>query len=288
MVSFLKSMRPAQWTKNLIVFAGLIFSGNLFNLDLLVRSAATFGIFCILSGSMYILNDLIDRKHDIHHPLKSKRPLSLGTLSSRHAKAGIPVLVLLSLVLSWLLEPRLLIITGIYAVLMSAYSFWLKKIPILDVLVISFGLVLRALGGTSVIHVEVSLWLFVCTILLALYLALCKRRHELLTLNEDAIRHRQVLAQYTDRLLDQMIAIVTASTLIAYALYTISPETIAKFNTKNLVLTFPLVVYGIFRYLYLVYKEQAGGAPERLLFRDRPLVLTMLLWMAAVGFILYV
>ena len=287
MIAFLRSMRPAQWTKNLIVFAGLIFSGNLFNLELLLRSTATFGIFCVLSGSMYILNDLVDRKHDIHHPLKSKRPLALGTLSPARAKTGVPILILSSLVFAWLLEPRLLLIAGIYAVLMSAYSFWLKRIAILDVLLISFGLVLRALGGTSVIHVEVSLWLFVCTILLALYLALCKRRHELLTLDENATRHRQVLAHYTDRLLDQMIAIVTASTLIAYALYTISPETIAKFDTKNLVLTFPLVVYGVFRYLYVVYTQQAGGSPERLLFRDRPLVLTMLLWMGAVGLILY-
>lgn len=288
MTELIRSMRPAQWTKNLIVFAGLLFSGNLLNTDLVVRSAITFAIFCVLSGSMYILNDLLDRKHDIHHPLKSKRPLSLGTLSPTRAKATIPILLALSLIVSWVLEPRLTIVLAAYAGLMSAYSLWLKKLAILDVLVISFGLLLRALGGTLVISVEVSLWLFVCTILLALYLALCKRRHELLTLEEVAAKYREVLGHYTDRLLDQMIAIVTASTLIAYALYTIAPETVTKFHTKNLVLTFPIVVYGIFRYLYLVYTRSAGGSPERLLFNDRPLVFTMLLWFVAVCVILYV
>ncbi len=288
MLEFIKSMRPTQWSKNLIIFAGLIFSGNAFNIDLLIRSAITFAIFCILSGSMYILNDLVDRKHDIHHPLKSKRPISLGTLSPVYATAGIPILILFSLISSWLLEPRLALVVGTYAVLMSSYSLRLKRIPILDVLVISFGLLLRALAGTFVIQVEVSVWLFVCTILLALFLASCKRRHELLTLETVATKHREVLGHYTDKLLDQMIAIVTASTLIAYTIYTISPETITKFHTKNLVFTFPIVIYGIFRYLYLVYRKQAGGTPEKLLFKDRPLVATMLLWLVAIGIILYV
>ena len=281
-------MRPAQWTKNLIVFAGLLFSANLLNTHLLLRSALTFAVFCVLSGSMYILNDLLDIGHDIHHPLKSKRPLPLGTVSPAHARIAIPVLILFALIASWVLEPRLIIVVGTYAGVMSAYSFWLKRFPILDVLVVSFGLLLRALAGTVVISVEVSLWLFVCTILLALYLALCKRRHELLTLDEVAMKHREVLGDYTDKLLDQMIAIVTASTLIAYALYTISPETVAKFHTRNLVLTFPIVLYGIFRYLYLVYRQRAGGAPERLLFSDRPLLFTVLLWFGAVYIILYV
>lgn len=287
MGEFIKSMRPGQWSKNLIVFAGLIFSGNLLNGYLLLRSTITFAIFCLLSGSMYILNDLIDREQDIHHPLKSKRPLSCGTLSLVKAKTGIPILIVFCLVSFWVLEPKLAIVAGVYAGLMSTYSLWLKRIPILDVLVISFGLFLRALSGTFAIDVEISVWLFVCTILLALFLALCKRKHELLTLKENATRHRHVLGHYTDKLLDQLIAIVTASTIIAYAIYTISPETVSKFHTKTLVFTFPIVLYGIFRYLYLVYREQGGGAPERLLFADRQLVFTMLLWVVVVGVIIY-
>ncbi|KPJ50095.1 hypothetical protein AMJ40_03935 [candidate division TA06 bacterium DG_26] len=288
MVDLIRSMRPAQWTKNLIVFAGIIFSGNLFRSDLLFRSAITFAIFCLLSGAMYIMNDILDRNQDTHHPLKSKRPISLGIVSTTRAKLAIPVLTIVPLILAWILEPRVAIAAAAYAGMMSAYSLWLKRIPILDVLIISFGLFLRALSGAFAVSVEMSVWLFLCTILLALFLALCKRKHELLTLEDAAGRHRRVLEHYTDKLLDQMIAIATGSTIIAYAIYTISPETVGKFHTKNLVFTFPIVLFGLFRYLYLVYRERAGGAPEQLLLNDRQLIASIVLWAIAVGTIIYV
>lgn len=284
----LVSMRPRQWTKNLILFAGLIFSQSLATPHLLLKTVAAFGLFSLLSGSLYLLNDLVDLKEDREHPLRSKRPLASGRLGLKPALISAIFFILLSLGLSSLLSRMFFMVAVIYLGLSLAYSSVLKRIVILDVLAIAFGFVLRAIAGAVVIDVEISTWLLVCTVLLALFLALSKRRHELILLEgSDSDLRRKTLSEYSPRLLDQMISVVTASTLMAYVLYTMAPETISKFQTRGLGLTIPFVLYGIFRYLYLIHRREEGGAPERTLLTDLPLLTDIGLWIVAVGLIIY-
>ena len=280
------SLRPRQWVKNLFVLAGVIFSRNLFT-PLLWPALGAFVLFCALSGGIYLLNDVADYDKDRLHPTKRLRPVAAGALS-RWVALWIGAIVLLgSLALSFLLS-RLFGWVGLgYVVLLVAYSVGLKRVVIVDALTVSIGFVLRAVAGAVVIDVEISGWLLICTILLALFLALGKRRHELLTLEGVAANHRPILAEYSAGLLDQMIAVVTASTVTAYALYTMSAETVAKFGTRLLPLTLPFVLYGIFRYLYLLYRRQLGGNPSDLFLSDRALLLNTLLWIVVVALILY-
>jgi|SRR5262245_52549717 len=285
-MAVLLSLRPRQWVKNLFVFAGLIFSQSLFT-PLVWPAIAAFVIFCALSGAIYLFNDLADVEKDRLHPTKRRRPIASGALSIR-AATTIGVLALVgSLVAAYALSARFGVVATVYAALLTAYSLWLKHVVILDVLTVAIGFVLRAVAGAAAIGVEISGWLVICTILVALFLALGKRRHEYLTLHGDAAAHRPILAEYSESFLDQMVAVVTASTVTAYALYTMSPDTVAKFHTRWLPLTLPFVLYGVFRYLYLLYRRELGGNPSDLLLSDRALLINTVLWMVALLVIIY-
>jgi 4-hydroxybenzoate polyprenyltransferase len=281
------SLRPRQWVKNLFVFAGLVFGGKLLDPAAMALAVATFAVFCALSGAIYLLNDVVDRERDRLHPTKSRRPIAAGRLPVGVAVGAAAGLLAAALGASLAIGVPVALIALTYAILLIAYSAWLKHVVIVDVLVVAAGFVLRAAAGALAIQVEISGWLLICTILAALFLALGKRRHEYLTMGEEAAQHRPVLAQYSAGLLDQMIAVVTASTLTAYALYTMSPETVARFHTRLLPITLPFVLYGIFRYLYLLYHQQMGGNPSDLFLNDQPLRLNTLLWILAILFIIY-
>ena len=281
------SLRPKQWTKNLLVFAGILFSQNFFVLPMLVSTIAAFVIFCFLSGAVYIFNDVTDIEKDKKHPLKSKRPLASGELSVKNALVAVAVIVAACLGASFYFGPYFFAVAFGYLVLQLAYSLYFKYVVILDVFAIAAGFMLRVVAGAEVIGVDISSWLIICTMLLSLFLAFSKRRHELATLEDSAHEHRKVLADYSIYLLDQMISVVTASTVVCYALYTMSDETITKFGTSNLIFTVPFVLYGIFRYLYLVHKKGEGGNPENILMSDAPLIIDIFLWAAAAAFILY-
>ncbi|MCK4353504.1 decaprenyl-phosphate phosphoribosyltransferase [candidate division WOR-3 bacterium] len=275
MIDILISMRPRQWIKNLLLFAGLIFSKNLFNINLFGKTAIAFIIWCLLSGIVYIVNDIIDREEDKLHPSKSKRPIAKGDLSVKNAVASAILIGIITLSVSFWFDPKFSLVAIGYLILILIYSFVLRNIVILDVMVIAFGFLLRVIAGAIVIKVEISVWLFICTFLLALFLTLSKRRHELVLIGTQV---RGTLSHYSPALLDQLISVVTASTLLSYILYTVSPETIAKFHTKWLILTIPFVLYGIFRYLWLVYQKKLGGTPERTLLLDKSLLINIILW----------
>jgi 4-hydroxybenzoate polyprenyltransferase len=282
----LVSLRPRQWVKNLFVFGGVVFSQHLFTAALWTATAG-FVVFCGLSGAIYLLNDVADRDKDRRHPGKGRRPIAAGRLPVPHALAAAAMLIVAGLGAAVWLSPPFALAALAYVALLSAYSAWFKHVVIVDVLVVALGFALRAAAGALIIDVAISGWLLICTVLLALFLALGKRRHEVLTLHGDAGQHRPVLTEYSAGLLDQMIAVVTASTVTAYALYTMSPETVAKFHTSLLPATLPFVLYGIFRYLYLLYQRQLGGNPTDAVFRDRALLLNTLLWLLVVLLIIY-
>jgi 4-hydroxybenzoate polyprenyltransferase len=285
-IALITSLRPRQWVKNLFVFAGVIFSERLFTADA-ARALAAFVVFCALSGVVYLLNDVADRERDRAHPTKRLRPVASGALSVPAALGAALGLGVLALAAAAALGPGLVLTAIAYVGLLGLYSVRLKHIVIVDVLTVASGFVLRAVAGAVAIAVEISGWLLICTVLIALFLALGKRRHEYLTLDAEAARHRPILAEYSAALLDQMIAVVTASTVTAYALYTMSPETVAKFETRLLPATLPFVLYGIFRYLYLLYRRQLGGNPSEHFLNDRALLLNAVLWMVAVVAIIY-
>src|SRR5215208_6401320 len=286
-VSLVLSLRPSQWTKNLIIFAGLIFGQRLLDPGAILKSAAAFAVFCALSGVVYLVNDVADRDADRQHPLKRFRPIASGEVSVATALALAAALGITAVACAFLLRAEFGVIAVSYLALLALYSGPLKHIVIIDVLTIAIGFVLRAVAGAVVMNVDISHWLFVCTILLALFIALAKRRHELVLLADGAIGHRPILGEYSAYLLDQMIAVVTASTLISYIFYTISPETEQKFGTSWLGLTIPFPLYGIFRYLYLVHRREGGGSPADLLLNDRPLLACVALWALVVAMIIY-
>jgi 4-hydroxybenzoate polyprenyltransferase len=280
------SLRPRQWVKNLFVFAGVVFGQKLLT-PALGAAFGAFVIFCGLSGAVYLLNDVADREQDRLHPEKRNRPVAAGRLSAGVAVMAAVVLIVVGLGASMLISARFALAALAYVVLLSAYSAWLKHLVIVDVLVVAIGFVVRAVAGALAVQVAISGWLLICTILLALFLALGKRRHEVISLESAASQHRAILAEYSAALLDQMIAVVTASTVTAYALYTMSPETVAKFHTALLPATLPFVLYGVFRYLYLLYQRHLGGNPSDAVLRDRALLLNTLLWMVSVLLIIY-
>jgi 4-hydroxybenzoate polyprenyltransferase len=280
-------LRPEQWTKNLFVFAGVLFGGHLLDVPAMVRAVAAFVIFCALSGVVYIFNDLADRAADQRHPLKRLRPIASGRLSSATALIAATILGLAALVAALLLSPIFAVLAVTYVALLVLYSIVLKHLVIIDALTIAAGFVLRAAAGAVAVFVPISHWLLVCTTLLALFLVLSKRRHELTLLADGAMTHRPILEEYSPYLLDQMIAVVTASTLVAYSVYSTSAETAERLETTRLGLTIPFVLYGIFRYLYLVHQKLAGGSPADLLLTDRPLLACVGLWALCVALILY-
>ena len=290
--ALVKAMRPRQWTKNLFLFAALVFDGKLFHLSDLLRTLAGFGAFCLISSAVYIFNDLLDVKADRLHPVKKERPIASGRLTIPVALLAGAILALGALALGWFLAWQFALIILVYFLMMLVYSLWLKHIPILDVLILAAGFVLRVLAGTLLIEVErFSPWLYVLMTLLALFLGFGKRRAELGLLVEETPAglpsgaFRKVLDGYTIPLLDQFITIVSGMTIVSYALYTFfRPDTPGSYA---LMLTIPFVVYAIFRYLYLIQVRLIGGEPEEILLRDRPLQAAILLWALAVFAVFY-
>jgi 4-hydroxybenzoate polyprenyltransferase len=286
-LNLFRSLRPAQWIKNLIIFGGLGFGGRLLDPNAVALSLAAFVVFCALSGVVYLLNDVADRESDRRHPLKKHRPIASGAVPVQVALAAAAVLGVGALAAGFWLQPAFGWLGAIYVALLGLYSGPLKHTVIIDVLTIAIGFVLRAIAGAVVISVAISHWLLILTILLALFLALSKRRHELVLLADGATSHRKILQEYSPYLLDQMISVVTASTIVAYAFYTVSPDTVEKFGTDRLVWTLPFPLYGIFRYLYLVHQKEGGGSPAEMLLTDRPLLACVALWALAVALIIY-
>lgn len=279
-------MRPKQWAKNAIIFAALVFDRQLSNIPALLHILAGFILFCLVSSSVYLINDILDKEADKNHPKKSKRPIASGNLPVSTAIIAVGLFLIVVFPVAYFLSPTFLLIIALYFFLNLAYSIWLKHIPLIDVLVIAAGFVLRVAAGVSLIEVErFSPWLYVVTTLGALYLGFGKRRAELALLAEGANSHRKVLDGYTIPFLDQLIIIVSSTTIIAYSLYTFSAPNLPA--NHAMMLTIPFVIYGVFRYLYLVQVKEEGGAPEDLLFSDRPLQLTIVFWGLAILVVFY-
>ena len=285
--ALIRTMRPVQWTKNVVIFAALVFDRQLLELPGLLRTSMGFVLFCLISSAVYIFNDITDIEADRLHPEKCKRPLAAGELTVGAARIFAIGLLAVALPLSYLLSPAFAAVSVIYFLTNLAYSRWLKHIPLIDVLFLAAAFVLRVMAGVVLIHVErFSPWLYVVTTLLALYLGFGKRRAELALLPVGEIAHRRVLNGYTIPLLDQLITIVSSTTIIAYSLYTFSAPNIP--NNHIMMLSIPFVIYGIFRYLYLIQVKNSGGAPEVVLVSDRPLQIAILFWGITVMISFYV
>jgi len=282
------SMRPEQWIKNFFVFTALLFSKNLLNLSKDIDALVGFIIFCMITGYAYMINDLVDLEKDKLHPTKSQRPIASGRLNKTTAIKITTIICLVSLSFAFYINSFFGIIVLTYFLLNIGYSIYLKNIVIIDVVTIASGFVLRVLGGAVIISVTSSQWLVLCTILLSLFLGFSKRRHELILLEDNATGHRKVLEHYSPYFLDQMISVVTASTLICYALYTMSKDTIEKLGTSKLIYTIPFVLYGIFRYLYLVHQKEKGGSPTEVVFTDKPMIINISLWVIASVMFIYI
>jgi 4-hydroxybenzoate polyprenyltransferase len=288
MRDIVRLLRPAQWSKNAVLFAALIFAKHLFDVRDVVLVCLAFLCFCALASGAYVMNDVRDCERDREHPLKSQRPLPSGRV-----RRGTAITLACGLTTTGLagaagLGAGFAALAGLYFLLQVGYTFWLKEVVILDVMAIASGFVIRAVAGGVVIHVPVSPWLIICTFLLMTFLGFCKRRHELVLLEARATDHRSSLREYSPYFLDQMISVVTASTVVAYAIYTASPEVIRKLGTDKLYLTVPFVLFGIFRYLYLVHQREEGGNPTQLLFSDVPLLADLLLWVLTATLLIYV
>jgi len=284
----LLSMRPEQWVKNFFVFTALLFSKNLLNLSKDIEAIVGFTVFCMITGCAYMINDLVDLEKDKLHPVKSLRPLASGKLKKDTAVKTIVLVCLASLFFAFYMNVLFGFIVLAYFLLNIGYSIYLKNIVIIDVVSIAAGFVLRVLGGAVIISVVASQWLILCTILLSLFLGFSKRRHELILLEDNATSHRRVLEHYSPYFLDQMIAVVTASTLICYALYAMSKDTIEKLGTSKLIYTIPFVLYGIFRYLYLVHQKEEGGSPTEIMFTDKPMIIDICLWVISSVVFIYI
>jgi 4-hydroxybenzoate polyprenyltransferase len=293
LLALIEALRPKQWTKNLLVFAGVIFSLHLRDAGLLARAAGGFVAFSLLAGSVYLLNDLRDVEQDRLHPRKRNRPIASGRLPVEVAWGALVPLVAAAALLSWRLGAGFALTALVYVVINLAYSFGLKHLVLLDVFVIALGFVLRAIAGVQLLvpvapGTEISPWLLVCTFFLALFLALGKRRRELANAgNGQAMRQRAVLDQYTPDLLDRLLVIAAAASLMSYALYTMWPATVAKFHTEALLYTVPFVAYGLFRYLWLISVAESSEDPSQVLLTDRPMGVNLLLYLTTVLVILY-
>ncbi len=286
--ALLRSLRIRSWTKNLFVFAGILFA-NLWNDPAAVGLTALGALgFCLLSGSVYLLNDIADRKRDINHPEKKNRPIASGALPVPAAAAAAILLATSVLSISWILAPTYAMVLSVYFAMQLCYSIKLKHVVILDVLIIATGFVLRSIAGVTLAmdagytEVSISYWLIVCTFFLAIFLAFAKRRSEVISLGEGAAEHRKILEEYSIPLLDEMMGIATAASIIGYSIYTVSERTLELVSTR-LWLTIPFVTYGVFRYLYLIHIKGHGGSPDRLLLQDKPLLINILLWVITVA-----
>jgi 4-hydroxybenzoate polyprenyltransferase len=276
------SARPSNWIKNLIVFAALIFAKQYQIPEKIGLAVVAFIAFCLGTSAIYIFNDILDRENDKLHPIKSKRPIASGVVPVWIALILAVVFFLGGSMISLLVNIYTFLALFVYVIINLAYSAVLKHIVIIDVMTIAAGFILRAVAGGLAISVPISPWLLVCTTLLALFLGFGKRRHELWLLSDGAAEHRKALDNYSVPFLDQMISVVTASTVVAYAFYTLSPEVVEHFQTKWLSATIPFVIYGIFRYQFLIFKKEEGGSPTMLLLTDPPLLICVVLWLASV------
>jgi 4-hydroxybenzoate polyprenyltransferase len=283
----LRALRPTQWAKNLFVLAPLVFSHRLTDRAALVRALLAFAAFCAAASAIYLINDLRDREEDRNHPLKRLRPIASGALGTGTALVTAAVLTAIAAALAWRLGPTPAAFLGAYVALNLLYSLGMKHVVILDVMTIAMGFVLRVLGGAAAIPVPVSKWLLLCTTFVALFLAFSKRRHEITLLHGQAADQRRVLDSYSPAFLDQMINVVTASAVVSYALYATAPETVEKFHGEGLVYTLPMVLFGVFRYLYLTYQSPGEKNPTEAILRDVPFLANIALWVAAVVFIVY-
>jgi 4-hydroxybenzoate polyprenyltransferase len=277
----ISQMRPKQWTKNVLVFAALIFSFRFATFEMVIKSIAGFFLFCFVSGCVYIINDYVDREADRLHPIKKHRPMASGALNPTFALWFGGALLIASLFSAWFLNPLFSFVLIVYFLTNVAYSFRLKNVVLVDVMIIAAGFVLRAVGGGLVINVPFTPWFLLCTMLLALFLAISKRRHELILLEMQKGSHRKVLDKYSIELLDQLNGIVTTATIISYALFTFTSN-----QSIHLMWTIPIVLYGIFRYLYLIHIEDKGGQPEKVLLEDKHILFTVLIYAVLVILIL--
>jgi len=285
LMNLLKTMRPKQWPKNVFIFTALVFVEELFTPVPLLKTIAAFVLFCLMSSAVYLINDLVDIEKDRQHPTKRLRPLPSGQLNPSVAIAAGVLIPLVALPLSFLLNLYFGFVALAYFLTETVYSFVFKNIVILDVLTVAAGFVLRAVAGAVVISVPISPWLYVCTTLVALFIGFGRRRHELILLAENANEHRASLSEYSLPLLDQMTAVVTSATIIAYSLYTFSAPNLPPNHT--MMLTIPFVLYGLFRYLYLIHVENKGGTPEEIFLSDLPMMIALGLWGLAVITVLY-
>jgi 4-hydroxybenzoate polyprenyltransferase len=287
LLALLKTMRPRQWPKNVFVLAALVFDRQLAHGPALVKSLAGFFVFCLISSTVYIINDIADVEADRQHPIKRNRPIASGKLSVRAAIIATAIILIVCFPIAYLLSEEFAIVALVYVLINLAYSKLLKHVPLIDVLIIAAGFVLRVAAGVSLIRVErFSPWLYVVTTLFALYVGFGKRRAELALLADGSNNTRRVLEGYSLPFLDQLITIVSSTTIIAYSLYTFSAPNLP--TNHVMMLTIPFVLYGVFRYLYLIQIKNEGGAPEELLLTDRPLQLTIALWGLAILLVFYI
>jgi len=281
------SMRPKYWVKNLLLLMPLIFAMRAGEFASMFKAALAVLVFCGLSGAGYLINDVIDRESDRRHPLKTGRPIASGALSGSVAVSAAVFIYLTSLALAFLLDKHFGFVAAAFTAVGLAYSFFLKNVVILDLFAVASGNVLRVVAGAEVIPVEISNWLLICAMLLSLFIALSQRGLEIRILQEDAESHRKTLAEYNPYLLDQMTAVITSALLVTYTLYTRNPGTMEKFHTGKLVYTVPFVLYGIFRYLYLIHIKGGYHTLERVLITDKSMIVNLILYMAVVLFVLY-
>jgi 4-hydroxybenzoate polyprenyltransferase len=282
-----RSMRPSQWVKNSLIFAPLLFAQELGDPEAFLRVTLTFALFCLLSGGVYLINDILDRDKDRLHPFKRNRPIASGALPPSTAATAGATAIVVTIGTAFALGPKVVTVMAAYLLLNISYSLFLKHLVIIDVMTVATGFLLRVIVGALAIPVAISFWLLLCTGLLALFLGFGKRRHELVLLDAGATSHRPILREYSPYFLDQMISVVTTSTVVTYALYTMSPDVREKLGTDWLGLTIPFVLYGVFRYLYLIHQKSEGGDPSQTILTDRPLLANIFLWGGAVVAILY-
>jgi len=287
LLRILVAMRPHQWVKNLFVLAALVFSGHLFHPAYLVSGLSALALFCVLSGAIYLLNDVLDLENDRRHPDKCRRPIASGSLGVPTAVGTAIGLLVVVIVASHVLGRAFGWVVVVYVLLNVAYSLKLKHVVILDVMIVAAGFLLRAVGGAFAIGVPISSWFVLCTVLLALFLGFVKRRQELVLLQDGAGDHRRSLDDYSPEFLDRAITVVTAGALVAYALYTMSPEVMQRLGTRHLNLTVPFVIYGLLRYLYLVYEKGEGGSPSTTILRDLSMLVNIGLWFLTLVTVLY-
>jgi len=285
--ALIEALRPRQWTKNVFVFAGLVFGGRLFDRASILRELGAFAVFCAAASAVYLANDAADREHDARHPVKRARPIASGRLPVPVALAASAALAVAALAASAALSRGLLWIVLGYLATSFAYSAGLKRVFLVDVMIVAFGFVLRAAAGAAVLDVEISPWLLCCSFLLALFLALGKRRAELALLGDGAAGHRATLEQYTVPLVDRWVTALSGATIVSYALYTQSPRTVEHFGTTNLLYTLPFVVYALFRYQQLVTRDGSGGDPGLVLAQSPGILVALLGWVATAAIVIY-